>query len=301
MKILKPTVLTDAMIVSSTVAEPDAGEVAWSNTTAYTERQECYLGHRRYRAVVANTGVRPGAETEFPTKWVDIGPTNKMAMFDDVVGTTTVGASPLTVVLRPGSTTGLALMELSGRTAIARMKTATGGTVVYEKTIDLDGTIIESFYDWFFVEYEQLSDVVLTDLPGHFNNCELTVTVTATSGRPAIGVCKPGLVVELGRVQAGASVGILDYSSKDTNTFGQTSVVQRSYSKRGNFSIVTERARFNKIYRTLASLRATPCVYIGTEAAGYEPLLIYGYFRDFSIDVAYQQHHLCSLEIEGLV
>ena len=78
-------------------------------------------------------------------------------------------------------------------------------------------------------------------------------------------------------------------------------IVPRAYSKRGSFTLMTTLGSFNRIYRTLASLRATPCVYIGTEEAGYEPLLIYGFFSSFGIEITYPNYHLCSLEIEGLI
>lgn len=299
MKVLKPTVLTDEMLISSTATAETILE--WNSATAYAVDATCWLGRIRYQAAAANTNVKPGEETTEIHKWAETGPTNKWAMFDDVVGTSTVGASPLTVVMKPGGVDSIFLGELIGRTATVAVKDAPTGNIVYDKTIDLDGTIIESFYDWFFADFEQMTDVILTDLPGQFTGGELTVSVTATSGDASVGVCKPGKMIEIGQTQYGATVGIIDYSGKNTDAFGRTSVVERSYSKRGSFSMVTEKARFNKIFRTLAALRATPCVYIGTEAQGYEPLLIYGYFRDFSIDVAYPNHHLCSLEIEGLV
>jgi len=58
--------------------------------------------------------------------------------------------------------------------------------------------------------------------------------------------------------------------------------------------------KLNKVQRVLADLRATPCAWIGTDVAGYEPLTLYGFYRDFSIDVAYPTTSYCSLEIEGL-
>ena len=32
-----------------------------------------------------------------------------------------------------------------------------------------------------------------------------------------------------------------------------------------------------------------------------EPLLIYGFFTSFNIDITYPDYHLCSLDIEGLI
>lgn len=299
MKIIKPITVTDAMLTSGTVAEND--HPAWSAATAYAVGDKAIRAttHRIYERLVAGTtATAPESDS---ANWLDIGPTNRWAMFDNVVGTVTAAASPLTVVLQPGSVSGLALMELVGREAQVTLKDASGGAVVYDEVIDLDGTIIESFYDWFFAEFEQRTDVVLTDLPGQFTGGELTITVTATSGNAEIGVCKLGHVVEIGDTQCGATVGIMDFSRKERDAFGNFSIVERSYSKRANFTVWTDKSSFNRIYRRLADIRATPAVYIGADLEGYEPLIVYGYFRDFSIDVAYPTHHLCSLEVEGLI
>jgi hypothetical protein len=304
-KVIKPIVITDAMLTSSTVAENDYP--AWASGTTFATGGKCIstVTHRIYESLKdANVGKDPtdiANRTGDSPWWLDIGPTNKLAMFDNVVGTVTTGTSPVTVVLRPGSVSGLAMLELSGRQAQVTMKDAPGGTVVYDRTVDLDGTIIESVFDWFFAEFEQHADFVLTDLPAQFSNCELAVSVSATTGSAGVGVLKVGTVVELGRTLAGAKAGIMDFSGKERDTFGNTLIVERAYSKEASFDIVTDSTRFNKIFRTLASIRATPAVYIGTESAGYEPLIVYGFFKDFSITVEYFSHHLCSLEIEGLV
>jgi hypothetical protein len=299
MKVLKPHAITDAVLLSSTVPEND--HPAWVSGATYAlgARVIRTTTHCIYERLVAGAGTT--APENDSTTWLNVGPTNRWAAFDEKVGTVTSGASPMTFVLRTGSTDSLALFELRGRLAQIEMRDATGGQIVYSRTVDLDGTGIESFYEWFFNDFEQRSDVVLTDLPSQYTSAELTVTLTTTSGNPAVGVFKPGLAAQIGETQYGATVGISDYSRKERDPFGNVIVVERAYSKRANFDLVTSRASFNRIYRTLAALRATPCVYIGTEEPGYEPLLIYGFFKDFSIDVQYPEHHLCTLEIEGLI
>jgi hypothetical protein len=300
MKMIKPTVLTDAMFTSSTAPEPQATYSYWASGTSYSIGDKAVRAetHRIYESLTnSNLGNTP--ETS-PTDWLDIAPSNQWAMFDDVVGTSTTIASPLTVVIEPGQLGGLALMELVGEQAVITLKDATGGTTVYSKTVDLDGTIITSWYDWFFEDYVQLTDLVLTDLPSNYPNGELTISITGT-GDVSCGVCKFGTVLEIGDTMWGATAGIKDYSRKDTDAFGNTVIVERSYAKRNDFKIQMLPADFNKIYRTLASVRATPCVWIGTEVEGYLPLLVYGFYNDFSIDVAYHSMHYCSLEIEGLI
>jgi len=52
------------------------------------------------------------------------------------------------------------------------------------------------------------------------------------------------------------------------------------------------------VKRLLSQYRATPIVYIGADA--YASTILYGYYKDFSIDIAYPTISICSLELEGL-
>lgn len=301
MSIIRPNGLTDAMLTSSTAAETD--HPTWVAATAYAVGAQVIRvsTHRIYERLIAGT-TADAPEIDF-TNWLDVAPTNKWAMFDGVVGTITAVTGDLTVVMRPGLVGGLALLELAGRQAVITMKDAPGGTTVYSKTIALDGTPIDSFYDWFYAEYVQLTDVVLTDLPAHFASSELTVSITTAAGvsTAECGVCKAGPVIQIGSAQYGASAGIVDYSKKTVDAFGNYTIAKRAFSKRSDLKLMTKKADFNRIFRALAAIRSTQCIYIGTDAPGHEPLLVYGFYKDFSIDVAYSSMHLCNLSIEGLI
>ena len=98
MKLLRPVTITDAMLTSSTVPEND--HPAWSAGTAYVTGNRVILAstHRRYEALAASTGVNPATD---PTKWLDLGPTNRWAMFDARVGTASTRAASLQAVLAP--------------------------------------------------------------------------------------------------------------------------------------------------------------------------------------------------------
>lgn len=299
MKIIKPTVITDAMLVSSSVAEPDVGEEAWLATKAYVVGNVVIRAttHRKYeRKVAGTTSTLPESDAD---NWFDIGPTNRWAMFDRKVGTTTTSAGPLTVVLRVGGVSGLGALELAGRSLTATLRDSPGGAVVYTKTIVLDGTVIESVYDWFFADFEQLTDAVMIDLPQHFTNGELTIELTGTSG-VEIGVLQAGRVIEVGMTKKGASVGITDFSKKERDIFGNFDILERTWSKNSSMQVLTDARDFNKIYRRLASIRAVPCIYIGTDRVGFEPMITYGFYKDFGITVDYEHSHLLNIEIEGL-
>lgn len=298
-KIIKPTVITDAILSSSTIAEPSAGETVWVSMTSYVKddvRIRTTL-HKKFTCVNSVASSTPPEND--PTNWIESGTTNKWSMFDRKIGTVSTIASPLTVVMEPGSVGAVSLLELQGREAVVSMKDASGGTSVYSNTVSLDGTIILSFYDWFFEDYVQLTGFSLTDLPSQYPSCELTISIAGTSD-VSCGVCIVGKSVDVGVTHYGASVGIIDYSRKETDQFGNIDIVERSYRARNNFKITIETIDFNKLYRLLASLRATPCIVIGEDSVGFEPMTSYCLIKDFSIDVAYPSYYLCNLQTEGM-
>ncbi len=296
MKVIKPITLTSAMLVSSTAPETDYA--AWNAATAYAIGDYCIRTstHRVYRRLIAGTTAT--APESDGVNWIDYSPTNTWAMFDSTVSTQTAIASPLTVVIKPGICNSLALFGLEGTTLDTTVRDGLAGPVVYTKSVTLDGTTITDWYQYFFEPPVQLQEVVMTDLPP-YSNAHITITVTGGSTCKVGALCV-GTWYDLGLVQYGCSVGIQDWSIKSTDAFGTTSFIERAYSKTMSVRPVINKGDFNRVSQLLTSLRAKPSVWVGTDAAGYEPLTIFGFPKSFSIDVAYSTTVLCSLEIEGL-
>ncbi len=224
-------------------------------------------------------------------------------MFDDVVGTVSHGDSPMAVVLRPGGASSIGFIGAEGRDIRVVMtdREGPGAHVVFDKTVSLDASPIFTVYDWLFADYEPLQDGVISGLPEHFRSGLLTITITATSGQTAVGVCKPCRTLDVGDTAWGAKVGILDFGEKVRDRFGNFSYRQGDWAKTGSLESELPTQRFAVVYRALARLRGKPIFIVGgDEVQGYEPLTAYGVYKDFSIAVPYRQRVLCSLEYEGM-
>ncbi|RZJ20343.1 MAG: hypothetical protein EOO54_13475, partial [Haliea sp.] len=113
MKVISPVIVTDAMVLADSVAEPTltaegdgTATVAWSNATTYPEGAVVYVAstHRTYRSAAAGNLNNDPLTTQYstPPKWVDIGSTNKWRMLRADANFQTVGASPLAVQIAPG-------------------------------------------------------------------------------------------------------------------------------------------------------------------------------------------------------
>jgi hypothetical protein len=299
MKVIKP-ITFDAltMLLSSTAVEAYA---AWSSATTYAKDAVVDYGTHYYKSLV-NSNLNQIPSVVGSTFWVDIGPDNTHAMFDGQVSTTTTSSSPLVVVVKPGLVNSLAMVGLIGSSVTVDMRDAGASPPIYSRTINLDGTILADWYMYFFEPFVQLGEVVLTDIPP-YSNGEITVTLES-GGNVAIGELILGSVYDLGEadMELGATIGIIDYSRKDTDPdTGKTTFVRRAFSKRMSGEFLLSNSQINEVQRILADIRAVPSVFIGSEASDYSSLIVYGFYRDFSIDIAYPTKSFCRLEVEGLI
>lgn len=301
--VIVPTVITDAMLVSCTTAEPAAGEALWNAATNYTVGTVVArtTTHHLYENLIAGVDATlpEVAALAIPKRWLDLGATNRWSQFDKKIGTATTSTGDLTTVVKPGSAEGLALLDLVGRTANVSVKSSSGGTVVYDRTIDLDGTIVESVYDWMYSDFVQKRNVMLTDLPGQYPNAEITVTIHSTTGA-AVGVIAVGRTLTIGVTEYGAGAGIINFGKVADDGFGSRTWIEGEWANRVTLPLIANISDFNRIHRQLADLRSTPCIYIGSSLDDMEPLVCYGVYRDLYITVPNFPTISLNLEIDGM-
>lgn len=232
------------------------------------------------------------------SKWLDLGAINRYRMFDQVVGTQTTNATSINVTVDvTGKADGVALFGLDGDTVQVIMTVGGYGTV-YNQTYSLvnnDG--VTSWYDYFNEDVIYSADLVLTDLP-LYTNPTIQVIITKSSGNAACGTMVVGQTLDLGAATYGAQAGIQDYSRKETDDFGNTTLVQRSFAKRTRFKLKTDANRAPRVFQTLTDYRATPAVWVGVEDESITWL--YGWARDWFLEYSLMEHRHISLEIEGL-
>ena len=289
MKVVKPT---SPALVSSSATELYS---TWSSATAYTLNAFAIFSGRIYQCIQGpSTNNSPATS---PLYWTDKGPSNVQAMFDEKISTQTSAPTSLTVVIDTGYINSFALFGLVGLTAQITATNGPAGPVVYSATVNLDGTIISDWYQYFFEPFVQMGELVLTDIPP-YQAMRLTVTITGATA--SIGQLVSGTAYFLGDTELGATAGIFSFSKKDTSPAGITTFSKGANSKRVGAHLMLDNVQLNKVQRVLADLDGVPCVWIGSDNAIYTPLLVYGFFRDFSLDIAYATKSYCTLEIEGL-
>jgi len=294
MKVISPLIITDAMVTSTTAVETVA---LWLNTTTYSLGAVVRFGNFIYESLIDNN-VGNNPETN-PTRWLQTGPTNRWAMFDQSNSTKTTAANSLEVQIIPDAIiSSVAFFGLSGTELRLEVTDGIAGPVIYDKTVNLDNVQVFDWFMYFFEPFNFREDLVLFEIPP-FKTAVYNVTLT---GVPSveIGTFIMGNLIDIGKTQYGSSVGIRDFSVKQTNEFGDTTFVRRAFSKRLDASVFVENTRLNYVNRELTKLRAIPAVWIGSEDQDFEATVVYGFYRDFNLDISYPDASLMRIEIDGL-
>lgn len=305
MRVIPPLEITNARLTSSSVAEPSAGESVYSTATTYAKGQRAIstTAHRVYESLKADNlnhplPVLPETANEW---WFDVGPTNKMAMFDLLRNSQTEAASPLTVTLTPGvRMNALALLGMVADTV--EVTVTSGGQVVYTHTETLGSRETLGWYDYFFGAFKTRPSMVLWDLPP-YTNAVVTVKLTRAAGNVKCGACVIGTWEEIGAVQYDAENDVLNFSRIDRDAFGNSQLLPRRNVPKTVQNIITEKSRVNKIRALRDQLNAVPAVWSGLDddTDGYfESLFILGIYKRFSINLAHPRDAQITLELEEI-
>lgn len=301
MKIVRPIEILDVNLLASNVPETDYA--AWSAGTTYG------LGDRRIY-VVADThwiveSLQAGNIGHTPTGldsdlwWLKVGNTNRWKMFDRAIQSQTSAADEIVVTLSSATARidSVALFNVDCATARVRVIDAIDG-VVYDQTKNMvSDSGITDWYAYSFEPITRLRDYVFTELPPYLN-AQIEVTLTNTGGTALCGACVPGLSRNIGSTLVGAQPGIQDYSVKQKDAYGNYSILERAYNKRASFQVKVENTLIDELQIILAGYRAIAAIYVGDD--GYTSTMVYGYYKDFSIVISYQDTSILNLDLEGL-
>lgn len=299
MKIVRPYTVLDSTLIACNVPETDYA--AYASGTTYALGSLVIVVstnvHKIFESLqAANTGNDPATS---PTWWLDRGATNRWKMFDTLVNSQTEHAGDITFSLKiAGRINSIALLNIYASSVRVIATDAVDG-VVFDRTSDMRGNLgTIDWWSWFFESPEWDSEAVMTDLP-MYSDITISVTLTNIGGAARCGACIVGLSKDLGDTQYGASVGIQDYSVKTRDTWGNYTVLERAYSKRANFTVNADNNAIDRLQALLARYRSVPILYIGAEEFGSTTIL--GFYKDFSVSIAYCTFSVCTIEIEGLI
>lgn len=297
MKILAPLRITDAMLVSHSVPEDDAPE--WAEGTQYDIGQKVLRKslHLVYQAKTKSTGKKPESS---PEDWHCLGATNRWAMFDEKIGTASTAKGEIRLTLRPGAmASGLALVGVTADSVQVRVTDA-AQSVLFERSERLTADLREAdWWHYFFDPISRRTSFEIFGLPA-FADSAYEIILSGESGEQvACAACLLGEYMDFAPgVRPGARIGIMDYSLKKPDEWGNIEVVERAFSQTARWSFQVPGALLDRLYDLLASIRARPGLFIGGKFAG---LKVYGFYREFDIVIEYDRMVECSIDLEGLI
>ena len=296
LRVIKSITVTDAILTASSV--PEADHAVWSSGTTYAMADRVIRNHKVWESLqAANTAKTPEAEADW---WVEVSPTNRWKCLDLSNTTQTVVDAADYYEFAPAqAVNAVALINISGILSVRVRLTDPSFGVVYDTGVqDLTSVPSESsWYAWFFEPRTEQTQLVYSSLPSS-PNAVLRIDVTS-SGTAYIGALVFGTQRTIGMgVQQGVRLGITDYSRKERNQWGDTVLVQRAYAKRVSFQMLVDNAQLDNTFSLLADMRATPCLWIGTDL--YGSLSVFGFYANFEITIAYARYSDCTLDLESL-
>lgn len=240
--------------------------------------------------------------------WLDCGMDNRWDMFDNSITSQTTNASEVIVAIIPGAqrVDSVVGMNCAASKASVAFTDLTTGNVTYSANVTLvSNSGIQNWYDYMYKPIVQLPEFVVSGIPlGLSTSSIVLVRLAISSGNAKCGGLVLGLGEDIGLTEWGAKVGTIDYSLKTQDAFGNYQITPRVFSKRGDFTVQVPTSSVDYLQNLLAQYRATPIVYIGSNSSSgstqFNAALIYGFYKDFEINIAYNGYSACSLTLEGL-
>jgi len=305
MRVLIPFTFTDSNLISTTIAENDYTQ--WSSVTSYVvgNRVISTTTHRIYEALQASTNVDPTTDTSDPPYWLDIGATNRWKAFDQKISDpVTVADGVNTIEYTLGAfgipSNSVTLFGLKGRSASLVVTDATDGEVYNQEISLIDNALVNDWFTYFFEPARVKSEAIFEGIPP-YANAEYDITVEdATDAEPELGQIVLGQEYELGKTNYGTSVSIEDFSRKERDDFGNAILVERPFAKLIDFDFIVNTNEVRRTAILLETVRATPAVYYAGPDTERFGTTVYGFFRNFSINLDGPAISNVTLEVEGL-
>ncbi len=244
MKNITSIVITEAMLTSSTIAEPLVGvETEWNGATDYAIGQECIRAalHRKFtRKVAGTTATAPESD---PNNWEDTGATMKWAMFDLSDSQQSVATGAQTVVITPGKRiTSIGITGLQA--AKVRIKVDVGATNYYDQEIKTSLRHTTGWLDYLLGGFRYVKGMARFNLPP-VTGAKLTITFTGSTIK--VGRIFIGTSVDIGKVERDASGDVTDYSLAKRSDFGTAKLVKRPIVPKATLVLKAKSSQVNKL------------------------------------------------------
>jgi len=305
------------VLESGNILADSDGYSEWSDVTTYAIDNMVMVTtatpHKIYKSLAnSNTNNAPATS---PLKWQDQGGTNRWKMFDEFIDTQSSNAELIRVTVEASNCDRFALFNLdayeveielidndvSASTDMLLISPTDELLISTTDTLAINRTsVMSTLYD-----LDNGDGTYRVDLVGPiylYNNASLKIEIRKSGGTAKCGIAIVGKSEEIGTSMYGVKPGILDYSIKDTDEFGRTFLSQGAWAKDLDLQIFFPWGSVDYVFDALVAARGKLVVVEcnGTDT-DYEALNIYGFFREWEIDMASKTHEFCSINFQGVI
>lgn len=295
--------MTDDMLISSSINEPDTLEPEYDATKSYAEFDQVSVitddSHLVYESLVAANAGNPVTNT---AKWIQKTNTNRWRMFDFNQGNPSVGNSPLTVVIRPGQRVDSIAIEMQATLLDITVRQGLNGPIAYT----LDGYLVErsvtTFYEYFFAPSVYTKMVASFQLPP-IADPVITVTLSDPSGTVEVSRLGVGRATHLGTIQWNPIVDSDNYSTIEWDDFGRSTLKPVPSIPVHELKVTTDSNKLNAVRQFRNAANAKACVWSGLDDIEHdyqESLILWGVYTNFQIDITNPAYAELNLSLKGI-
>lgn len=236
------------------------------------------------------------------TKWQNVGPTNKWAMFDLLRSTKTVVPNSMTVVIAPGvRTDSFAITGLQAASYTLTVASASYGGTIYTATGTLSKRNTQSWYQYFFGEFTYKGSVAFFNIPP-YTDAVYTLTLTGTA-EVSCGAFVVGMHADLGTTIYTPISDALNFSTIARDSDGVATLTARRNVPKTRQNVIIPKRKVDGARKLRDELNAAPAIWFGIDdgASGYyDALTILGIYKEFSIAMDLPEQATITLELEEI-
>lgn len=274
------------------------------NLGSYKKGDEVIVSsvHRKYRCLVSETFDYPvdGATEDASATWIDIGPTNKWAMFDDKTTTLTYSDTDFSVTLTPiGLVNTISFFGIDGTISV-NVKVYDGDSVLQH---DSDYSLIDispiyDHYTYYFYQTVYANSYTIEDIPVIYSP---KIVITFYGSAMSVGAIPFGQSFFIGDLHAdGTKSEDIDYSRIEYDEFGELTVIKRPAVNLNTYAVLSDKNTLPYIRSIIGKTRGKNALWIGD--VGYnQKLVTYGVYESFPVPYDMPSHASYTITVRGSI
>lgn len=293
--------INETTLTSSTIANLSNGEVAWASGAFIVGQERVVLSVRKKFVCIKNCQSTLSPELD-PDNWLDIGATNKYAMFDLHKNTQTISATPIVVeVTLPKRINTIVFAGMQA--TLIKVNMFVGANNVYSKEISLSVRNTKSWSDYFFGEFKRRKSTVFTGLP-IFTGAKIKIEIFNANGIVKCGSVVINKAIYLGEMQYGAGASSINLSPIERDDLGTATLRPKPTYPSTKQKLIAKNALADVLLETKATYGGVPGAWVGIEefpnSAIFNMYLIIGIFTMFDYAAVNAVEIEVNLELEEI-